>query len=251
MSKESKERATIGTDGQPLPVMPPDRDVRVWAKLVRVMFYTPGFLALLMLKAGEPTGFGITVELLMLSSAAAVVAGLFVGSQAVGGGPDHPSRIGVWSGSLVMELLCAVPFLCAVPPMFHQLANSTLLHARAPGAEDVSLGISEMLPAVAVLPFMLYQLAGFGTLSYVVSKPVNWAINIGILVLIIASYAANRMNNFGAEKVFVAVLVLIMAAVVFHGVMKLKRMQEDYTNRCPVPKEKEKKDKKDKHHEEA
>ena len=165
----------LGTDGNPLPVLPPDRDVRVWAKLVRVMFYTPGFLALLMLKAGEPTGFGITVELLMLSSAAAVVGGLFVGSQAVGGGMDHPSKIGVWSASLVMELLCVVPFLCAVPPMFHQLANSELLHAKVPGAEDVSLGVSELLPAIAVLPFMLYQLAGFGTLSYVVSKSVNWA----------------------------------------------------------------------------
>lgn len=254
MSKESKARPTIGTDGQPLPILPPDRDVRVWAKLVRVMFYTPGFLALLMLKAGEPTGFGITIELLMLSSAAAVVAGLFVGSQAVGGGSDHPSNIGIWSGSLVMELLCAVPFLCAVPPMFHQLANSTLLHAKAPGAEDISLGISEMLPAIAVLPFMLYQLAGFGTLSYVVSKPVNWAINIGVLALIIASYAANRMNNFGAEKGFVALLVLIMAAAMFHGVMKLKRMQEDYAARCPLPlpkEKKEKKDKKDKHHDEA
>ena len=114
----------------------------------------------------------------------------------------------------------------------------------------MSLGISEMLPAVAVLPFMLYQLAGFGTLSYVVSKPVNWAINIGILVLIVASYAANRLNNFGAEKVFVAVLVLMMAAVVFHGVMKLKRMQEDFTNRCPAPPPKEKKAKKEKHHDE-
>ena len=70
----SKERPTIGTDGLALPIMPPDRDVRAWAKLVRVMFYTPGFMALLLIKTGEPAGFGITVELLMLSSAAAVVA---------------------------------------------------------------------------------------------------------------------------------------------------------------------------------
>jgi len=246
----SKDRAILGIDGKPLPVLPPDRDVRVWAKLVRVMFYTPGFLALLMLKAGEPTGFGITVELLMLSSATAVVAGLFVGSQAVGGGTDHPSKIGVWSGSLVMELLCAVPFLCAVPPLFHQLANSELLHVRAPGAEDISLGVSELLPAVAVLPFMLYQLAGFGTLSYVVSKPVNWAINISVLVLIIISYVSNRLNNFHAEKMFVGLLVLIMAVAMFHGVLKLKRMQEDYTDRCPAPQEKERKGKKEKLHSE-
>ena len=58
----SKARATIGINGRPLPILPPERDARVWAKLVRVMFYTPGFLAMLLLKAGEPEGFGITVE---------------------------------------------------------------------------------------------------------------------------------------------------------------------------------------------
>ena len=42
----SKERATIGTDGLPLPVLPPERDPRVWARLVRIMFYLPGFMAL-------------------------------------------------------------------------------------------------------------------------------------------------------------------------------------------------------------
>lgn len=246
MSKESKERATIGTDGLALPVLPPDRDVRVWAKLVRVMFYTPGFLALLMLKTGEPAGFGITIELLMLSSAAAVVAGLFVGTQPVGGGADHASRTGIWSGSLVMELLCAIPFLCAVPPLFHQLAHSELLHAKAPGAVDLTLGVSEMLPAVAILPFMLYQLAGYGTLHFVVPKAANWAINFAALALIIGSYASNRMNNFDAEKSFVAVLVGLMAVVTFYGILKLKRMQEDYDARCPAKKEKEKKEKKEK-----
>ena len=42
----SKDRPTTGADGQPLPILPPERDARVWARLVRVMFYTPGFLAL-------------------------------------------------------------------------------------------------------------------------------------------------------------------------------------------------------------
>ncbi len=40
------ERAKIGTDGQPLPILPPVRDARVLARMVRVLFYTPGFLAL-------------------------------------------------------------------------------------------------------------------------------------------------------------------------------------------------------------
>ena len=244
MSKE-KERPTIGSDGLALPIMPPDRDVRVWAKLVRVMFYTPGFMALLLLKTGEPAGFGITVELLMLSSAAAVVAGLFIGTQAIGGGADVSSKVGLSSGSLVMELLSAIPFLCAVPPWFHQLANSTLLHAQAPGAVEVSLGLSELLPAVAVLPFMLYQLAGFGTLHYVVPRAVNWVLNLGIFGLIVASYAANRMANFGAEKTFVGILVVAMAITAIYGVLKLRQMQSAYDARCPV-KEKKKKDKEDK-----
>ena len=244
MSKE-KDRPTIGTDGLALPILPPDRDVRVWAKLVRVMFYTPGFMALLLLKTGEPTGFGITIELLMLSSAAAVVAGLFIGSQAVGGGGDVQSRIGLPSGALVMELLSAVPFLCAVPSLFHQLANSTLLHAQAPGAVEVTLGVSELLPAVAVLPFMLYQLAGFGTLHYVVPRAANWVLNLGIFGLIVASYTANRMGNFGAEKTFVGILVVALATTAIYGVLKLRRMQRTYDARCPAKEKKKKKDKPD------
>jgi hypothetical protein len=84
----SKIRPTTGTDGLALPILPPERDARVWARLVRVMFYTPGFLGLLLIKAGEPTSFGITVELLMLSSAAAVIGGLYVGTQSAGAGAD-------------------------------------------------------------------------------------------------------------------------------------------------------------------
>ena len=234
----SKARPTVGTDGRPLPILPPERDARVWARMVRVMFYTPGFLALLLLKAGEPTGFGITVELLMLASAAALVGGLFIGAQSEAQGADDSSRTGVWSGALVLELLAAVPFLCAVPPLFHELANSTLLHARAPGAVDTSLGASELLPAVAILPFMLYQLAGFGTLHFVVSRPLNWAINIAILVLIIAGYVANREGAYHVERMLAGLLVLGMGVTVFHGILKLKRMQTDFDLRAPPKPEK-------------
>src|SRR6478752_5443827 len=102
----------IGTDGAPLPVMPPERDPRLSIRVIRIMFYTPGFMALLLLKAGEPEGFGITVELLMLSSAAAIVGGLYIGTEGTGEGADHVSKIGTWSGSLVLELLAVVPLLC-------------------------------------------------------------------------------------------------------------------------------------------
>ena len=230
----SKARPTTGTDGRELPVLPPERDARVWARLVRVLFYTPGFLAILLLKTGEPAGFGITVELLMLTSAAAVVGGLYIGTQSTDAGADGSSRIGTWSGSLIIELLAVVPFLCAVPPLFHQLANSTLLHTPAASAVSVTLGASELLPAVAILPFMLYQLAGFGTLHYVVPKPINWALNIGILALIIASYVGNRLGNFALEKAMGGLLVLGMAVTVFYGVLKLKQMQADYDLRCPT-----------------
>jgi hypothetical protein len=230
----AKDRPTTGSDGKPLPILPPDRDARVWARMVRVVFYTPGFMAILLLKTGEPTGFGITVELLMLSSAAAIVAGLFIGTQSSDAGADPAAQTGLWSGSMILELLSVVPFLCAVPPLFHQLAHSTLLHTKAPDAVDVTLGISELLPAVAILPFMLYQLSGFGTLHYVVSKPVNWVLNFGILGLIICAYTANRMEAFGAEKRFAGALVLSMALTVLYGVLKLKSMQADFDARRPA-----------------
>lgn len=232
----SKIRPTTGTDGLALPILPPERDARVWARLVRVMFYTPGFLALLLIKAGEPTSFGITVELLMLSSAAAIIGGLYIGTQSSDAGADDSSKIGTWSGALVLELLAVVPFLCAVPALFHELANSALLHEKVPGAVDISLGASELLPMVAILPFMLYQLAGFGTLHFVVPKPANWAINIGILCLIIATYVANREATYDWERKFAGLLVVAMALTVFYGVLKLRRMQADYARRLP-PKE--------------
>ena len=229
----SKDRHTIGTDGLALPILPPERDPRVWARLCRIMFYTPGFLALLLLKVGEPTGFGISVELLMLGSMSAIVGGLYIGTQSEGAGADHSSRIGTWCGSLVLELLAVVPILCAVPSLFHELANSKLLHAMAPGAVNIPLGASELLPAVAILPFLLYQLAGFGTLHYIVSRPMNWAINIGILGLIIASTAANRQGAFGMEKVLVGVLVIAMVITLFYGVLKLRQMQTLYDANSP------------------
>jgi hypothetical protein len=229
----SKVRATIGIDGRALPILPPERDARVWARLVRVLFYTPGFMALLLIKTGEPESFGITVELLMLSSAAAVVGGLYIGTQSSSAGADHASRIATWSGSLVLELLAVVPFLCAIPALFHELAHSRLLHAMAPGAIDIKLGASELLPMVAILPFMIYQLAGFGTMRFIVTQPVNWAINIGILCLIIASYIANREGAYGMEKRFAGLLVIAMAVTVLYGVLKLRRLQMTYDLYCP------------------
>ena len=229
----SKVRPIIGTDGLALPILPPERDARVWARLVRVMFYTPGFMALLLIKAGEPTSFGITVELLMLSSAAAIVGGLYIGAESSEAGADRSSKIGTWSGALVLELLSVVPLLCAIPSLFHELAHSRLLHATEAATVDVSLGASELLPAVAILPFLLYQLAGFGTMHFVVSKLGNWVINIGILCLITASYVANREGAYGMERRFAGLLVVAMAITVFYGVLKLKQMQTAYDAHCP------------------
>src|SRR5271170_3327147 len=229
----SKPRPTTGINGLPLPILPPERDARVWARLVRIMFYTPGFMGLLLIKTGEPASFGITVELLMLSSAAAIVGGIFIGSQASGAGADPASQVGTWSGALVLELLAVVSFLAAIPELFHELAHSSLLHAHAPGAVDVALGASELLPMVAILPFMLYQLAGFGTLCFVVSKPVNWTINVGILCLIVATYICYREGNYFMERRLAAVLVVAMVIIVFYGVLKLKRMQAIYDAHIP------------------
>src|ERR1700722_3765502 len=230
----SKARPTIGTDGLPLPILPPERDARVWARLVRVMFYTPGFMGLLLIKTGEPASFGITVELLKLSSPPVIVVGLFVGSESTGAGANPSSPIGKWSGTLVIELLGVVPFLFSVPALFHELAHSALLHNRAPGAGvDITLGASELLPAVAILPFMIYQLAGFGTMHFVMPKALNWAINIVILCLIIATYVAYREADYTLEKRFAGLLVVMMAITVLFGVLRLRQMQAVYDAHCP------------------
>ena len=247
----SKDRATVGTDGQPLPLLPPERDARVWARACRIMFYTPGFLALLLLKVGEPAGFGISVELLMLASMSAVVAVIFMGSASEGAGANTSSRTGVWSGCLVLELLAVVPLLTAVPSVFHELAHSKLLHDAAAGAAgaagaaaaaasaaagssvDVALGASELIPAAAILPFMLYQLAGFGTLHFVLPKPLNWGVNLGILALIFSAFVANRAGNFDAEKALVGTLIAAMVLLVFYGVLKLRQMQQRYDDFHP------------------
>jgi hypothetical protein len=195
-------------------------------------------MGLLLIKAGEPASFGITVELLMLSSAAAIVGGLFIGAESTGAGADTASRIGVWSGCLVLELLAVVPFLSAIPALFHELATSNLLHSHAPGAVDVALGASELLPMVAILPFLLYQLSGFGTLHYVVSKPANWIINAVILLLIIASYVFYRQGDYAMERKSAGLLVILMVITVLYGVLKLRQMQTNYDARSPqkVPK---------------
>ena len=230
----AKGRATVGVDGVALPVLPPRRDARVWARLIRVMFYTPGFLALLLIKVGEPTSFGITVELLMLASAASIVGGLFIATEADRRDADDASRTGVWSGALVLELLAVVPFLCAIPSLFHEIATSALLHSKLPDTVNVSpLASSELLPAMAIVPFMVYQLAGFGTLHFVVSKPLNWAINIAILILIVASYVAYRQGMYFGERILTVLLILTMGVTVVFGIFKLKQMQMDYTRRYP------------------
>lgn len=229
----SKDRQIIGTDGLPLPILPPELDARVWARLVRVMFYLPGFMALLLVKTGEPTSFGITVELLMLSSASAIIGGLFIGAESKVAGANVSSKVGVWSGCLVLELLAVVPFLCAIPALFHELAHSNLLHASSLDSVDINLGASELLPMVAILPFLLYQLTGFGTLSFVLSKTMNWIVNVGILFLIVATYIANREREFGLERKFSGTLVIIMTIIVFYGILKLRQMQTAYDLRCP------------------
>jgi hypothetical protein len=169
----------------------------------------------------------------MLSSAAAIVGGLYIGAESTGAGADPSSKVGVWSGALVLELLAVVPFLAAIPALFHELADSKLLHDMAPGAIPVALGASELLPMVAILPFMLYQLAGFGTVHIVLPKWVNRIINIGILCLITASYIANREGEYAWERRFAGLLVVIMVILVFYGVLKLRQMQATYDAFCP------------------
>jgi hypothetical protein len=229
----SHEASKIGLDGRPLPQMPPPRDPRLSIRVTRVMFYTPGFVALLLLKAGEPTGFGLSVEFLMLAGVSAVVAGIFISTDSTGSAGDNSSRVGLWSGALVLELMGVVSFLNAMPILFHQLANSELLKRAAPGATEVALGYTDLIPAAAIVPFAVYQLAGFGTLSYVVPKVVNWIITLAIIALIAIGRRANVTDDFELEKVVGSALVILCAATVVYGIFKLKSMQAAYDANKP------------------
>jgi hypothetical protein len=96
------------------------------------------------------------------------------------------------------------------------------------------LGTAELLPMVAILPFMLYQLAGYGTLHFVVPKIVNWILNIVIFLLIVCSYVANRVGHYFVEKQLARILVTLMVITVFYGVLKLKQMQTAYDAHVPA-----------------
>lgn len=237
----SHDVAKIGLNGKPLPVLPPPRDPRLSIRVTRVMFYTPGFVALLLLKAGEPTSFGLAVEFLMLAGVSAVVAGIFIATDSTGGSGDNASRVGLWSGALVLELMGVVSFLNAMPTLFHQLANSELLKRATPGSVEVALGYTELIPAAAIIPFIVYQLAGFGTLSYLVPKVVNWIYMIAIAALITIGYRANITNSFELEKGVGSALVILNLIAVVYGIFKLKAMQAEYDANKPP---------KAKHHEE-
>ena len=53
----SKVRLTIGIDGSRSDPPAGTRRTRL-GRLVRVMFYLPGFMGLLLIKTGEPASFG-------------------------------------------------------------------------------------------------------------------------------------------------------------------------------------------------
>ena len=154
----SKARPSIGTDGRALPVLPPDRDARVWARLVRVMLYTPG------LPRPAPPQDRRADELRHHRRAPDARERRRdrrrpVHRHAVRRPGRRSPRPASAPGAERSCWSCwrRCPFLCAVPALFHELAHSTLLHARALASVDVALGASELLardgdPAVHDLP---------------------------------------------------------------------------------------------------
>jgi hypothetical protein len=77
-------------------------------------------------------------------------------------------------------------------------------------------------------------IAGFAYLSNAGPKITadDWAINLAVLCLIVASYMAYRENEYGLKNV--AILVVVMAITAFYGVLKLRRMQMIYDAKCPA-----------------
>jgi hypothetical protein len=57
--------------------------------------------------------------------------------------------------------------------------------------------------------------------------------------MIIAGYIANRTANFSAEKAIDGALVTLLTVVVFYGVLKLKRLQDEFDARAPAKPPKE------------
>ena len=97
-------------------------------------------------KRASPPASASPIEFLMLASAASVVAGLIIATQSSGASADASSKVATWSGALVLELLGVVSMLNAMPPLFHQLAHSTLLKALAPGATRCIAGPHRVHP---------------------------------------------------------------------------------------------------------
>ena len=91
---------------------------------------------------------------------------------------------------------------------------------------------------IAIVPFMLYQLAGHGTLHFVVSKSANWVINIAILGMIVAGYVAYREGGYVTERLLTGLMMLGLGAIVVFGILKHRQMQMDYDLRCPTKDEK-------------
>jgi hypothetical protein len=67
---------------------------------------------------------------------------------------------------------------------------------------------------------------------------VNWAINVAIFGLIVAAYVAYREGAYVTERVLTGLLVLGMGVTVLYGILKLGRMQKDFTLRSPHKDEK-------------
>jgi hypothetical protein len=63
---------------------------------------------------------------------------------------------------------------------------------------------------------------------------VNWAINLGILGLVVSGYVANRLGAYSVERTLSGILVLSMAITVFYGVLKLRQMQITFDAQCPA-----------------
>ena len=137
----------------------------------------------------------------MLSSAAAIVGGLYVGTQSSGAGRRsfvqnrYLERI---AGARVARGRALPVCRARVVPRTRHIARCC---TRGPPALSMSAWAPpNCCPMVAILPFMLYQLAGFGTLHFVVSKPANWAINIGIFCLDRRRLCRQPRRRYGARR---------------------------------------------------
>ena len=131
---------------------------------------------------------------------------------------DGINSTGVWSSGVVMELLSIVPFLISVPLLFSELLQS---------AEFTSLELlGAFVPALSILPYVVYELAGYSVVSRLVPTSVSL---LSVLMILGGSIAITLMNRRGVTEAEFAVgiaLALWLVGLAMFCLLRIRQLFE-------------------------